>query len=79
MLAIPTVIDGGNHTIGFAEAASTIKAHYACLDVSKALAATGVRVLTDDQFFAEVRSHFSEIQFDELSEAGLGRKDIQRR
>ena len=54
MLAIPTIVDGGNHTISFADAAATIKAHYACLDVSKALAATGVRVLADDQFFAEV-------------------------
>ena len=54
MLAIPTVIDGGNHTRSFANAAATIKAHYACLDVSKALAATGVRVLIDDKFFAEV-------------------------
>ena len=54
LLAIPTVIDGGNHTRSFAEAAATTKAHYACLDVSKALAATGVRVLIDDKFFAEV-------------------------
>ena len=53
-LAIPTVIDGGNHTRRFADAAATTKAHYACLDVSKALAATGVRVLIDDEFFAEV-------------------------
>ena len=54
MLAIPTVVDGGNHTRSFADAAATIKAHYACLDVTKALAATGVRVLIDDKFFAEV-------------------------
>ena len=54
MLAIPTIIDGGNHTTSFAEAATTTKAHYACFDVSKALAATGVRVLADDKFFAEV-------------------------
>ena len=54
MLAIPTILDGGNHTTAFAEAAAKIQAHYACLDVSKALAATGVRVLTDDSFFANV-------------------------
>jgi len=58
--AIPTVIDGGNHTRSFAEAAATTKAHYACLDVSKALAATGVRVLLDDDFFAEVERTFKE-------------------
>ncbi|KAF8802853.1 hypothetical protein BYT27DRAFT_7196189 [Phlegmacium glaucopus] len=58
--AIPTVLDGGNHTRRFAAAAATIEAHYACLDVSKALAATGVRVLTDDKFFAEVVRTFKE-------------------
>lgn len=52
--AIPTVNDGGNHTPEFEKAAGTIEAHYACLDVSKALAATGVRVLIDDKFFTEV-------------------------
>jgi len=58
--AIPTLPNGGNHTISFAEAAATEKAHYACLDVSKALAATAIRVLTDDAFFAEVRKTFEE-------------------
>jgi hypothetical protein len=53
-LAIPTVQNGGNHTPGFTQSAATLPAHYACLDVSKALAATGVRVLTDDGFFAKV-------------------------
>jgi len=52
--AIPTIVDGGNHTRGFTEAAATTEAHYACLDVSKALAATGVRVLADDKFLDEV-------------------------
>jgi len=60
--AIPSVLDGGNHTRSFAEAAATIKAHYACLDVSKALAGTGVRVLIDDKFFAEVERTFKEDQ-----------------
>ena len=80
MLAIPTIIDGGNHTRSFADAAATTKAHYACLDVSKALAATGVRVLIDDKFFAEVWFHSNEYFFDQTSKRnGLGRKDIQRR
>lgn len=48
--------DGGNHTPQFTQAAATIEAHYACLDVSKALAATGVRVLIDDEFYAKVSS-----------------------
>lgn len=52
--AIPTVINGGNHTRDFAASAATMEAHYATLDVSKALAAAGVRVLTDEKFFAEV-------------------------
>ncbi|KAJ3512344.1 hypothetical protein NLJ89_g3574 [Agrocybe chaxingu] len=58
--AIPTILDGGNHTPGFEQAAATIRAHYACLDVSKALAATGIRVLTDDSFFAKVQETFKE-------------------
>ena len=94
VLAIPTIIDGGNHTRSFAESATETKAHYACLDVSKALAATGVRVLTDDKFFAEVNdSLFFFLSFLSLflwqtntfthfknrKMVLLGRKDIQRR
>jgi hypothetical protein len=52
--AIPTITDGGNHTPGFEQSAASIAAHYACLDVSKALASTGVRVLIDDGFFMNV-------------------------
>ncbi|GLB39890.1 putative peptidase dimerisation domain containing protein [Lyophyllum shimeji] len=58
--AIPTVKDGGNHTPQFEKAAATIEAHYACLDITKALAATGVRVLADNEFFAKVRKAFEE-------------------
>ncbi|KAG6860241.1 hypothetical protein C0995_013787 [Termitomyces sp. Mi166 len=58
--AIPTVEDGGNHTIQFAESATASDAHYACLDVTKALAATGVRVLLDDEFFAKVKEAYDE-------------------
>nr|GAT45613.1 predicted protein [Mycena chlorophos] len=58
--AIPTIVDGGNHTPGFEKAAATMDAHYACLDVSKALAATGVRVVIDDEFYAEVKKTFEE-------------------
>ncbi|RDB23723.1 Peptidase M20 domain-containing protein 2 [Hypsizygus marmoreus] len=58
--AIPTVKDGGNHTPAFTKAAATIEAHSACLDITKALAATGVRVLTDDNFFSEVKKTFEE-------------------
>ncbi|KAJ3512343.1 hypothetical protein NLJ89_g3575 [Agrocybe chaxingu] len=55
--AIPTIVDGGNHTPGFTESAALPAAHYACLDVSKALAATAVRVLLDDDFYAEANLH----------------------
>ncbi|KAK0220964.1 hypothetical protein EDD85DRAFT_862726 [Armillaria nabsnona] len=58
--AIPTEENGGNHTPGFTRAAATIEAHYACLDVSKALAATGVRVVIDDRFFKRVQNAFEE-------------------
>lgn len=56
--AIPTVENGGNHTPQFAEAAATVEAHQACLDISKALAATAVRCLLDDGFFAQVKYYF---------------------
>jgi amidohydrolase len=62
--AIPTIVDGGNHTPGFEQSAATIDSHYACLDVSKALAATGVRVLIDDAFFANVEATFKEDEKD---------------
>ncbi|KIM41419.1 hypothetical protein M413DRAFT_445430 [Hebeloma cylindrosporum] len=58
--AIPTIVDGGNHTPGFTKSAATIEAHYACLDISKPLASTGVRVLIDDAFFANVQKTFKE-------------------
>ncbi|KAF8062299.1 hypothetical protein FPV67DRAFT_1421783 [Lyophyllum atratum] len=58
--AIPTVKDGGNHTPGFETAAASIEAHYACLDVTKALAATGIRVLIDDEFLGKVKKAFEE-------------------
>ena len=61
MLAIPRAIDGGNHTRSYADAAATSKAHYPCLDVSKA---TGFRVLIDDFFrYDSIRN---EIIFDPL-------------
>lgn len=63
-LAIPTILDGGNHTPGFEKSAATIESHYACLDVSKALAATGVRVLLDDAFFANVCAGTGSYLFD---------------
>ncbi|KAF9523772.1 hypothetical protein CPB83DRAFT_886687 [Crepidotus variabilis] len=56
--AIPTVIDGGNHTPQFAQASTTQEAHYATLDVSKALAGTAARVLLDDTFFDHVKKSF---------------------
>ncbi|KAI0090619.1 hypothetical protein BDY19DRAFT_722729 [Irpex rosettiformis] len=52
--AIPTEERGTNHTHAFAKSAATPEAHNACLNTSKALAAVGVRVLTDDGFFDEV-------------------------
>ncbi|TFY66817.1 hypothetical protein EVG20_g4273 [Dentipellis fragilis] len=53
--SIPTVPNGGNHTPAFTAAAASPEAHQACLDVSKALALTGVRVLADDDFFSQVQ------------------------
>ncbi|KAG6811755.1 hypothetical protein H0H92_005952 [Tricholoma furcatifolium] len=58
--AIPTVKDGGNHTAAFAESATTPTAHAACLETSKALAATGIRVLIDDEFLAKAKKAYDE-------------------
>lgn len=49
-------MNGGNHTPEFTKSAATIEAHYACLDMSKALAAIGVRVVLDDRFYTKVCS-----------------------
>ena len=45
---------GTNHTPEFTKSAATEEAHLATLNVSKALAAVGVRVLADDAFYTEV-------------------------
>lgn len=52
--AIPTVENGGNHTPAFAEAAATLEAHKACLNISKALAGVGARILMDEDFTNKV-------------------------
>lgn len=54
LTAIPTEPNGGNHTSAFASAAATPEAHQACLEVCKALALTGLRVIEDDQFYSDV-------------------------
>ncbi|CDO77905.1 hypothetical protein BN946_scf184692.g3 [Trametes cinnabarina] len=68
--AIPTL--GGNHTVAFTEAAASKQAHEACLDISLALAATGVRMLMDDQFYTNVRETFAQdVQERERAKATL--------
>jgi hypothetical protein len=52
--AIPTEPQGGNHTRSFAKSAASPESHAVTLNVAKALAAVGMRVLTDDTFFQEV-------------------------
>ncbi|TFK97686.1 hypothetical protein BDV98DRAFT_574031 [Pterulicium gracile] len=72
--AIPTVPNGGNHTHEFASAAKTPEAHRATLNMCKALAAVGVRVIEDDEFFAQVKETFEEDKKkreDEFEKAGL--------
>ncbi|KAG2742950.1 hypothetical protein P692DRAFT_20785328, partial [Suillus brevipes Sb2] len=58
--SIPTIPDGGNHTPGFTEAARSEVSHDACLVASKALAAVGMRVLTDEAFCQKVKDTFEE-------------------
>lgn len=62
--AIPTEPNGGNHTAAFAKAAGTEAAHAATIAITKSLALTGYRVLTDTHFFNRVRtSQFLDTQF----------------
>jgi len=58
--SIPTEPDGGNHTLGFTSAAATEVAHDATMVVSKALAAVGVRMLTDEAFATKVKETYEE-------------------
>ncbi|KAH9479424.1 Peptidase M20 domain-containing protein 2 [Psilocybe cubensis] len=56
--AIPTEPNGGNHTAAFAKAAGTEAAHTATIAITKSLALTGYRVLTDTTFFNRVQASF---------------------
>ncbi|KAF9561210.1 amidohydrolase [Agrocybe pediades] len=58
--AIPTQPNGGNHTAAFADAARGEAAHVAVMTVTKGLALTGYRVLTDSQFFSRVQASFEQ-------------------
>ncbi|KAJ8521526.1 hypothetical protein ONZ45_g1800 [Pleurotus djamor] len=58
--SIPTEENGGNHTRAFTASALRMDSHYATIDVSIALAATGIRILLDDAFFGKVQSSFEE-------------------
>ena len=58
LIAIPTTPNGGNHTPAFADAANSEEAHAAAMCVSKGLALTGYRVLSDAQFCQRVRPVF---------------------
>ncbi|KAI0050284.1 hypothetical protein FA95DRAFT_1603641 [Auriscalpium vulgare] len=58
--SIPTLPNGGNHTAGFTAAAQSQGGHDATLEVAKALALTGVRVLADADFLAEVKATFED-------------------
>ncbi|KAH7096397.1 hypothetical protein BKA62DRAFT_719801 [Auriculariales sp. MPI-PUGE-AT-0066] len=57
---IPAPLNSGNHTIGFTNAARTQEAHDRTLVVSSALALTCLRVLTDDDFTAQIKDEFEQ-------------------
>jgi len=56
--AIPTEPNGGNHTKAFALSAASKESHVACLNISKVLALTGLRVLADDGFAQQMKETF---------------------
>ncbi|KAG9013748.1 hypothetical protein FRB90_005753 [Tulasnella sp. 427] len=53
LLAIPTEPGGANHTALFTKSAATKEAHAIAIQVAKALAITGARILIEDKFMAE--------------------------
>lgn len=55
---IPTEPNGGNHTPQFTASARTREAHYAMLQIVKALSLSAVRALDDDDFFTKAREAF---------------------
>ncbi|KAI0701507.1 hypothetical protein BC835DRAFT_1264836 [Cytidiella melzeri] len=56
VFALPVEKNGSNHTPGFARTARTIESHELAMRNAKAMAATALRVLTDDRFWVKVRS-----------------------
>ncbi|KDQ13055.1 hypothetical protein BOTBODRAFT_33931 [Botryobasidium botryosum FD-172 SS1] len=58
--AIPTKPNGGNHTADFTASARTKEAHEATLAVTKAIAVTGLRILGDKKYLAEVKKAHKE-------------------
>jgi len=56
--AIPIEPNGGNHTHAFATSAASEAAHTACLNISKVLALTGLRVLIDDELAQQMKETF---------------------
>ncbi|KAG5654312.1 hypothetical protein H0H81_004731 [Sphagnurus paluster] len=58
LYGIPTVPNGGNHTPLFTAAAATQVAHDITMKVTKGLSLTSYRVLTDEDFLAEVKSAY---------------------
>ncbi|KAK0467138.1 uncharacterized protein EV420DRAFT_668556 [Desarmillaria tabescens] len=56
--AIPTEPKGGNHTPAFTKAAATMAAHEVTMTVTKGLALTGLRALSDKAFLKAVKAEF---------------------
>ncbi|KAJ5733170.1 hypothetical protein N7533_013617 [Penicillium manginii] len=56
--SIPTAPGVGLHTEEFRDAAGTLEAHRVAMGVGKGMAATGLRVLNDDEFASLVKRNF---------------------
>lgn len=56
--SIPTAPGVGLHTEEFRDAAGTLEAHKVAMGVGKGMAATGFRVLKDEQFASLVKRNF---------------------
>ena len=74
-VAIPTVAGGTNHTPEFTKSTATPEAHKATLNVAKALAAVGFRVLHDDDFYEEVSASTVSLRY-VLTTAFVGERNL---
>ncbi len=62
MFGIPTVPNGGNHTIEFTKAAATPEAHKLTLDAAKGIAVAAFKMVVDDEYAKAVTAEWEAME-----------------